>query len=79
LTVRWTAGHSGIEGNKQVDEDAKLAAAGLTSNKKDLPAPLHKLFPRSASAIKQAANDAIKVKWKQKWAKSPRYDQYKKL
>ena len=30
LTIRWTAGHEGIEGNEAVDREAKKAAEGLT-------------------------------------------------
>ena len=28
LTVRWTAGHSGIKGNEKADKEAKFVAAG---------------------------------------------------
>lgn len=31
LTVRWTAGHSGILGNEEVDTEAKKAAEMLTN------------------------------------------------
>ncbi|KAI0258119.1 hypothetical protein BC834DRAFT_801889, partial [Gloeopeniophorella convolvens] len=79
LTLRWTAGHSDIAGNEQVDADAKMAAAGTTSKRLHLPPCLRKSLPQSASAIKQAANDNIKAKWKRNWKKSPRYDRYRKL
>jgi ribonuclease HI len=42
LTVRWTAGHIGIPGNKKVDREAKRAADGFSSNSKDLPKYLRK-------------------------------------
>ncbi len=31
LTMRWTAGHIGINGNKLVDKEAKKAAKGMSS------------------------------------------------
>ena len=40
LTIRWTAGHEGIEGNEAVDAEAKKAAKGHTSDKSSLPSYL---------------------------------------
>ena len=37
LTLRWTAGHEGVEGNKLVDREAKTAANGTSSAKHLLP------------------------------------------
>lgn len=37
LVLRWTAGHVGIEGNERADREAKHAALGQISNKRDLP------------------------------------------
>lgn len=36
LKFRWMTGHIGIEGNKEVNTEAKKAAEGETSNKKDI-------------------------------------------
>lgn len=37
LTIRWTAGHVGIEGNEEVDEEAKKVVEGISSDAKQLP------------------------------------------
>jgi ribonuclease HI len=37
LTIRWTAGHIGIDGNELVDEEAKKAAKGQSSEPSSLP------------------------------------------
>ncbi|KAG2745196.1 hypothetical protein P692DRAFT_201672237, partial [Suillus brevipes Sb2] len=37
LIIRWTAGHVGIPGNEQADEQAKRAARGETSDTHLLP------------------------------------------
>ena len=42
LTIRWTAGHEGLEGNELADEEAKEAAKGHTSETKLLPSYLRK-------------------------------------
>jgi ribonuclease HI len=37
LTIQWTAGHEGIEGNELADKEAKEAAKGCTTDTKQLP------------------------------------------
>ena len=37
LSLRWTAGHSGITRNEEVGEEAKAAAEGQTSEVAKLP------------------------------------------
>jgi ribonuclease HI len=73
LTICWSAGHVGIEGNEEADKLAKTAADGESSDKKDLPPCLHKKLGYSLSAARQAHNDKLKLRWAERWAKSPRY------
>jgi ribonuclease HI len=71
LTVRWTAGHSGIKGNEKADKEAKLAAAGATSNKKLLPPLLRRKLTANPAALKRKRNKTIKEAWKTNWRSSP--------
>ena len=57
LTIRWTAGHEGIEGNETVDREAKIAAEGLMSDPTHLPKYLRKPLLTNPSAVKKAHND----------------------
>ena len=81
LTFRWSAGHIGIKGNEEADKAAKTAADRESSNKSDLPPCLRKTIGHSLSAIRQARNANLKLKWTAAWIKSPRYQrsQYKDL
>ena len=72
LTLRWTAGHEGIEGNEIVDREAKKAADGLTSDKSLLPPYLKKPLLTNPSAIKRAYNDILKSEWTNAWRRSER-------
>ena len=67
LTIRWMAGHEGIEGNKAMDQEAKKAAEGLTSDIMRLPSYLRKPLPTNPSAIKRAHNNRLKHKWTTIW------------
>ena len=67
LTFRWSAGHVGIEGNKDADELAKNAADGKSSDKTDLPPCLCKTIGFSISAVHQASNDRLKKWWTASW------------
>lgn len=56
-----------MEGNEAVDGEAKKAAKGKTSRKKDLPRILKKNLPISKSAVKQKFNGDIKKASTEKW------------
>jgi len=51
LTIRWTAEHIGIDGNKLVDAEAKKAAKGQSSNPSSLLCILHQKLKISATAL----------------------------
>jgi ribonuclease HI len=72
LTLRWTAGHVGIEGNERADKEAKIAAGGTTSDRKLLPPFLRRNLVTNPIALKQHHNKTIKHKWKTKWRSSQR-------
>jgi len=72
LTLRWTAGHFGIEGNEKADSEVKKAASGLTTLTKQLPPFLRKPILINPSAVKRKHNDDLKKKWKEDWQASKR-------
>jgi ribonuclease HI len=72
LTLRWTAGHAGIQGNEEADVEAKKAAAGLSSDRSLLPPILRHPLVISTSAIKQKHSAALKSCWTKCWRESPR-------
>jgi ribonuclease HI len=53
LTIRWTAGHKGIERNEMADKEAKRAADGKSSDKQLLPSYLRKPLRINPSAVKE--------------------------
>jgi ribonuclease HI len=71
LLVRWTPGHIDIEGNKEVDKEAKAAAKHGSSPNQQLPSQLCKTLPHSKSAIHQGYHVKLKQMAVNVWKKSP--------
>jgi ribonuclease HI len=72
LTIRWTAGHEGIEGNEIIDREAKKVAEGHSSDAKLLPTFLRKTLLMNPSAVKRAYNNHLKNMWDNTWWQSKR-------
>jgi ribonuclease HI len=72
LTIRWTAGHVGIDGNELVDTEAKTAAKGQSLNPSSLPRILRRKLKASTAAMKQSHNKRVKKRWKKDWVSSAR-------
>jgi len=72
LTIRWTAGYSGIVGNERADTETKKAVSGHNSDIKHLPACLRKLLLINPAALKRIHSDALKKRWKAVWSSSAR-------
>ena len=72
LTLRWVAGHEGIEGNKEADREAKKAAEGASSDRKLLLMYLRKPLPMNPAAVERAHHDVLRRRWAEKWRRSPR-------
>lgn len=79
LKFRWTAGHVGIDGNEEVNVEAKKAAEGVTSDKKVLLLLLRKPLKQNKSALKQDKRSRLKTHWVQEWRVSPRYNKIKAI
>jgi len=54
LLIRWTPGHTDIEGNEEANKEAKAAAKHGSSPNQKLPSQLQKMLPHSKSAVQQA-------------------------
>ena len=72
LTIHWTAGYEGIQGNENTDQEAKRAAGGKTSDKQTLPSYLRKPLLTNPVAVKSDFHEDWKKKWKDKWTASVR-------
>src|SRR6266851_5032178 len=70
LTIYWTAGHKGIEGNELADIEAKEVTKGRTLDTKQLPHYLRKPLPTNPSAVKKAHNNKLKREWQEDWKNS---------
>lgn len=81
LRLAWISGHSEVEGNELVDEEAKKAAErkSATSPPGELPGYLRvSSLPYSSSALKQKYRADLKELWRAQWKKSPRSLKMKK-
>ncbi len=67
LTICWTAGHEGLEGNEMADKEAKEAVKGHTLETKLLPSYLRKPLLINPSAIKAAHTTMLKKEWQDGW------------
>ena len=79
LTLRWSAGHCGIDGNEKADREAKKAVSGNTSTAKLLPPLLRKPLLINPAAAKRAYNESLTTKWKADWEQSLRGSKTKML
>jgi hypothetical protein len=79
LTLRWMAGHVGIDGNELVDSEAKHAAKGQSSDPNLLPRILRRKLKISTSALKQNRSMKSISNWKKNWTKSARGKQDHKI
>jgi hypothetical protein len=70
-----------VEGNEQVDGEAKAAAQGKQSAPHLLPPFLRNIhhLPAGISATKQAFKADLKHRWQERWKESPRYARLQKI
>ena len=66
-------GHSGVQGNEKVDEEAKRAVQGESSPPHRLPLILQEELPKSIVAVKQKLQKELKERWKEMWEASPQF------
>ena len=71
-------GHIGIKGNKEVDGEAKKAAEGLSSDKKELPPFLRKMLKHNKAALRQR-RDVLKSRWVKEWEASACASKFKAM
>ena len=72
ITLRWTAGHVGIEGNEKADVEAKKAASESSSQANLLPRYLRKPLCSNPAALRREHSDKLKKNWTDKWRQSKR-------
>lgn len=77
IKIIWTPGHEGVEGNEEADRQAGKAIIEGDINTEHL----EKLsdLPISQSAVRQRFEQELKIKERQWWTKSPRYEKMKRV
>jgi hypothetical protein len=80
IELRWISGHSGVAGNELVDEEAKKASQGDSSEARLLPSFLTDyILGHSIAALKQAHLKKLQDVWRARWRVSPRYGKISKI
>ena len=79
LTFRWTPGHVGLEGNEEVDTEAKKAAEGTHNNTNCNFGILKHPLPISRSAHRQTLRDEITVRYKGEFRRSIKYQRLARI
>ncbi|EIW74118.1 hypothetical protein CONPUDRAFT_39462, partial [Coniophora puteana RWD-64-598 SS2] len=75
FSIRWIAGHEGIQGNELVDEEARAAASSRRNSSPKASLPLYlrrRKLPRSISALKQDYRKELYARWKEILSESAR-------
>lgn len=73
FTMKWISAHSEVSKNEAIDEEAKAAAAGKSSEWRQLPNRLRReALPISKSALQQGMKRAMHESWTAQWRASPR-------
>ena len=63
LKFRWTAGHAGIEGNEEVDKEAKNAARGGLIRQENAPYAAMQTAEANKAALRQTKKGELKERW----------------
>lgn len=69
----------GVEGNERADEEAKRAAKGRSSHKRNLPPQIHKTLPRSRTSAVRTFRAELERRHNEDWRKSTRYTRFKAI
>ncbi|KAF8514914.1 hypothetical protein JB92DRAFT_3115324 [Gautieria morchelliformis] len=72
VVMRWVPGHEGVEGNKRVDEEAKKAVKGETSEESQIPIECQGVLLISRAAENQRHNAELKRSAQETFTKLPR-------
>jgi len=76
VTVHWIPGHTGVRGNEEADGEAKRAADGNVSNRKDLPKILQRELPASRTSTLKAFRKELHDRHDKMFTTSARYSSF---